>query len=160
MEFARTAASAADDSSLPAIRRGGRTFFNPEAAFMLYLFLAAGGVLGTLARYRMGIWVHGWAGTGMPWGTFAINLVGSFVLGLATQFASVLPVSPELRGLVTVGFCGAFTTFSTFMFETATLLQDGEWGRAAAYALGSLALGLAAMLLGLSTAALLTRSGG
>jgi CrcB protein len=108
----------------------------------------------------MGIWVHGWAGTGMPWGTFAINLVGSFVLGLATQFASVLPVSPELRGLVTVGFCGAFTTFSTFMFETATLLQDGEWGRAAAYALGSLALGLAAMLLGLSTAALLTRSGG
>jgi CrcB protein len=127
---------------------------------MRSLFRAAGGVLGTLARYRMGIWVHGWAGVGMPWGTFAINLLGSFILGLATQLASALPVSPELRGLVTVGFCGAFTTFSTFMFETVTLLQDGAWGRAAAYAVGSLALGLAAMMLGLSTAVLLTRSGG
>jgi CrcB protein len=127
---------------------------------MLYLFLAVGGVLGTLARYRMGIWVHGWAGTAMPWGTFAINLLGSFILGLATQLSSALSVSPELRGLVTVGFCGAFTTFSTFMFETATLLQDGQWGRAVTYAVGSLALGLVAMLLGLSTAVLLTRSGG
>lgn len=127
---------------------------------MLYLYLAAGGVLGTLARYRIGIWVPGWAGTGFPWGTLLVNLVGSFVLGFATRSASVLPVSPEVRGFVTIGFCGAFTTFSTFTFETVGLLQQGEWGRGAVYALGSLALGLAAMLAGLSAASLLFRTGG
>ena len=127
---------------------------------MLYLYLAAGGVLGTLARYRIGIWVPGWAGTGFPWGTLLVNLVGSFVLGFATRSASVLPVSPEVRGFVTIGFCGAFTTFCTFTFETVGLLQQGEWGRGAVYALGSLALGLAAMLAGLSAASLLFRTGG
>ena len=126
---------------------------------MLYLYLAIGGVLGTLARYRMGGWVPGWAGTWIPWGTFAVNLIGSFVLGLAVQAASALPLSPEVRGLVTVGFCGAFTTFSTLMYETAVLLQDGQWGRAAAYAFGSLALGLVAMFLGFAAAPLLTRTG-
>jgi CrcB protein len=62
--------------------------------------------------------------------------------------------------MVTVGFCGAFTTFSTFTFETVGLLQQGEWGRGAAYAFGSLALGLAAMVLGLSAASLIFRTGG
>lgn len=127
---------------------------------MLYLYLAVGGVLGTLARYRIGVWVPGWAGTSFPWGTLLVNLSGSFILGLATRSASVLPVSPEVRGLVTIGFCGAFTTFSTFTFETIGLLQQGEWGRGALYAFGSLALGLVAMVLGLSTASLLFRTGG
>ena len=127
---------------------------------MLYLYLAAGGVLGTLARYRIGVWVPGWAGTAFPWGTLLVNLVGSFILGFATRSASVLPVSPEVRGFVTIGFCGAFTTFSTFTFETVGLLQQGEWGRGAVYAFGSLALGLAAMLAGLSFASLLFRTGG
>jgi CrcB protein len=127
---------------------------------MLLLYLAAGGVLGTLARYGTGLWVAGWAGTSFPWGTLLINLTGSFLLGFATRSAAVLPVSPELRGMVTVGFCGAFTTFSTFTFETVGLLQQGEWGRGAAYAFGSLALGLAAMVLGLSAASLIFRTGG
>jgi len=127
---------------------------------MLYLYLAAGGVVGTLARYRIGIWVPGWAGTGFPWATLLINLSGSFLLGFATRSAALLPVSPEVRGLVTIGFCGAFTTFSTFTLETIGFLQQGEWGRGAAYAFGSLALGLAALVMGLSAASILLRTGG
>ncbi|HET8656412.1 MAG TPA: fluoride efflux transporter CrcB [Longimicrobiaceae bacterium] len=127
---------------------------------MLYLFLAIGGVLGTLARYGLGGWIHGWAGTSLPWGTLAVNLIGSFVLGFAMRGAEILPVTPEVRGLITVGFCGAFTTFSTFMYETAGLMQNGEWARAGVYAVGSLALGLASMALGLSAATVLTRIGG
>lgn len=127
---------------------------------MLWAFLAVGGVVGTLARYYMGGWVHGWAGIWIPWGTFAVNLLGSFVLGFAIRAAALLPVSPELRGLATVGFCGAFTTFSTFMYETAILLQDGQWARAALYAFGSLALGLIAIVMGFAAASFLTRTGG
>ena len=126
---------------------------------MLYLYLAAGGVLGTLARFGAGTWVASWAGTSFPWGTLLINLVGSFVLGFAVRATAVVPISLELRGLITVGFCGAFTTFSTFTFETVGLLQQGAWGRGAAYAFGSLALGLLAIWLGLTAGSLLFRPG-
>jgi CrcB protein len=119
---------------------------------LLYLYLAAGGVIGTLARYGVGKWIAGWAGTDFPWHTLAINLTGSLILGFALRAADTLPLSPEVRGFITVGFCGAFTTFSTFGFETVTLMQEGEWARAAAYALGSVALGLVAVFAGLSLA--------
>lgn len=127
---------------------------------MLWLLLALGGILGTFARYRVGVWVPQWAGTWLPWGTLLANLVGSFILGLATRATQVYPVGPAARGFLTVGFCGAFTTFSSLMYETAMLLQEGQWGRAALYAFGSLALGLMSIAIGLSAAALLTRSGG
>ena len=89
-----------------------------------------------------------------------MNATGSFALGFATRASDVLPMSAEMRGLLTVGFCGAFTTFSTYTFETVTLAQQGEWGRALLYALGSLVLGVIAMLAGLAAAGLLTRTGG
>ncbi|HET7233328.1 MAG TPA: fluoride efflux transporter CrcB [Longimicrobium sp.] len=116
---------------------------------MLYLFLAAGGVLGTLARHGLGKWIAGQLGTGFPWHTFAINLIGSLILGFAVRAFAAVPMSPETRGFVTVGFCGAFTTFSTFSWETAVLIQDGQWGRAAAYALGSVAAGLVCVFAGM-----------
>jgi CrcB protein len=119
---------------------------------VLYLYLAAGGIIGTLARYGLGKWIPTWAGTDFPWHTLIINLTGSFVLGFAMRASETLPVSPEVRGFVTVGFCGAFTTFSTFSFEAVTLMQEGQWARAAAYALGSVALGLLAVFAGLSLA--------
>ena len=119
---------------------------------MLYLFLSLGGVLGTLARSALGGWVQGWAGSGFPWGTLLINLLGSLLLGFVFRAAQLTPVSPELRGFLTVGFCGAFTTFSTFSYETLSLLQNGVWARAAAYALGSVALGLLAAAAGVSIA--------
>lgn len=127
---------------------------------MIWLYLAAGGVLGTVARYALGGWVQGWAGSWLPWGTLAVNLLGSFLLGFAVRALQALATSAELRILLTVGFCGAFTTFSTYSFETLALLQAGAWGRAATYALGSVALGLVAMALGLASASLLTRPTG
>lgn len=127
---------------------------------MLYAYLVLGGALGTLARAGIGGWVHTWAGTGFPWGTMGVNLLGSFFLGLAMRGAELSSLSPELRGMITVGFCGAFTTFSAFTFETIALMQQGAWVRASLYAFGSLGLGLLAMILGLSSANLLLRSGG
>lgn len=124
---------------------------------MILLYLAAGGVLGTLARYGLATWVHARVETPLPLGTFAVNLLGSFVLGLAVRAAETAALSPELRLMLTTGFCGAFTTFSTFSFETLALLQGGAWGRAAAYSLGSLGLGLAAVYAGLSFAPVLLR---
>lgn len=119
---------------------------------MLYLYLAAGGVIGTLARYGLGKWIPTWAGTDFPWHTLAINLTGSFILGFTMRASDTLAISPEVRGFVAVGFCGAFTTFSTFTLETVTLMQHGEWGRAGAYALGSVAMGLLAVFIGMSAA--------
>ena len=127
---------------------------------MILLYLAAGGVAGTWARYGLGRWVQASAGDGFPWGTFAVNLLGSFLLGLLIRSTEGAAVSPETRAMLTVGFCGAFTTFSTFTHETAVLLQQGAWARAAAYALGSLVLGLAALAAGLGTAGLLVSAKG
>ena len=127
---------------------------------MLYLYLAVGGVGGTLARYAIGTWMQSWAGSAFPWGTLAINLIGSFLLGLAIRGAELSSLTPELRGMITIGFCGAFTTFSTFSFETLALIREGWWMRASLYAFGSLSLGLVAVALGLSAAGLLMQPAG
>jgi CrcB protein len=127
---------------------------------MLLVYLAAGGVIGTLARHGLGTWVPTWAGTALPWGTFLVNALGSFVLGFAVRASTQLDLSAELRGFVMVGFCGAFTTFSTFSYETVALMQEGHWARAAAYALGSVAVGLAAVVAGMGAANLAFRTGG
>jgi len=124
---------------------------------MLYLYLAAGGVLGTLARYGLGKWIPTRLGTEFPWHTFLINLTGSLILGFAMRASETVALSPETRGFVTVGFCGAFTTFSTFTWETAVLIQDGQWGRAAAYAVGSVAAGLVCVFAGMTLAGALFR---
>jgi fluoride exporter len=127
---------------------------------MILLYLAAGGIAGTWARYGLGRWVQASAGDGFPWGTFVVNLIGSFLLGFLIRAMEGTSVSPETRALLTVGFCGAFTTFSTFTHETVVLLEQGAWARAAAYALGSLLLGLAALAAGLGTAGLLVPAKG
>lgn len=127
---------------------------------MIFVYLAVGGVLGTFARYALGGWVQGWAGVGFPWGTFVVNVLGSFLLGFALRGADIAPISPELRTMITVGFCGAFTTFSTLTFETVALMQEAEWARAALYAFGSLGLGLLAIAAGLASATLLLRTTG
>jgi fluoride exporter len=124
---------------------------------MLYVLLAVGGVAGTLCRYALGKWIPGWAGTAFPWGTLTINLAGSFVLGFLMRATEGAATSPEVRGMLTVGFCGAFTTFSTFTYEAVALLQAGEPGRAAAYAFGSVAAGLVAMQGGMSAAGIFQR---
>lgn len=119
---------------------------------MTLLFVALGGALGATARWGLGGWVHAWAGAALPWGTLAVNLLGSFLLGFSFRYLEAVAVSPNLRILVTVGFLGAFTTFSTFSYETVALLQEGAWLRGAAYAGGSVVLGLAGVVAGLTLA--------
>lgn len=121
---------------------------------MLVVYVALGGALGAAARYGLGGWIHSWAGSGFPWGTFAINATGSLLVGFLLRFLEGVAATPELRGFLTIGLLGAFTTFSTFSQETVALLQDGEWARAGLYSVGSLLLGLAAVFTGLHLAAL------
>lgn len=120
----------------------------------MILSVALGGALGAVARYGLSGWVHEAAGTVLPWGTLFVNITGSFLLGFAARYLEFAVVAPELRGALTVGFLGAFTTFSTYSFETVALLQDGAWGRAAAYGVGSLLLGLLFVLAGFAAAQL------
>src|SRR5215475_5949879 len=99
----------------------------------LLLLIALAGGIGTLARFGIGGWVQHRAGTGFPWGTLLINNTGSVILGFTFRYAEGTPVRPEIRAMVGIGFCGGFTTFSTFSYETARLLEDGQWRRAVVY---------------------------
>lgn len=114
-------------------------------------WIALAGALGTLTRYWLAGVVQNAAGTLFPWGTVVVNLAGSLAFGFI--FAIVegrFAISGELRMILLTGFMGAFTTFSTFMFETEQLLESSQWGLAA----GNLALqnivGLVALLSGLT----------
>jgi fluoride exporter len=111
--------------------------------------IAAAGALGALARYGLEGFVSRRLPGAFPWGTFAVNISGAFVLGFVfTVMTEQLTVAPWIRGAVTIGFLGAYTTFSTLSFETYRLAEDGALGIAAANAVGSLAAGLAAVYLG------------
>lgn len=116
---------------------------------MLYLFVALGGIVGATARFALGGWIVGRMGDGFPWATLLINLLGSVVLGWLMRVLPSWNAGPELRALLTVGFCGSFTTFSTFGYETATLLERGAYTTAGTYVAGSVALGVAGVFLGL-----------
>lgn len=117
--------------------------------FLLIVF----GSAGTLARYGLQGWVQDRSGPSFPAGTLAVNVMGSFFLGCIGQFAlDHLWVSPEWRIAITIGFFGAFTTFSSFGWETAHLLESGEWMRAAIYAGASVLGGIVAVMLGMRLA--------
>lgn len=91
------------------------------------MVLSVGGVLGTLARYFLATAVYRQAGTLFPYGTLLVNAVGCFLIGFLGALAeNKISFGPQLRLLLMVGFCGAFTTFSTYIFETDGLLRDGE----------------------------------
>lgn len=91
------------------------------------IYLCIGGVLGTLARYGTYKIVHRAFGFEFPFGTLAVNLAGCFVIGfLASLSDERFFISPNLRIFLMAGFCGAFTTFSTFMLETSDLMKNGE----------------------------------
>jgi len=119
----------------------------------LYLWIGAGGIAGTFARYALEGWVQGRVGAGFPWGTLLVNLSGSFLIGLIARYATgTASVTPEMRAGLLIGFCGAYTTFSTYSYETIQMLQSGSYARAAAYAFGSLASALLATLAGIAAA--------
>jgi len=109
------------------------------------LAVAAAGALGALARYGLSGLVHRWAGPSFPWGTLVVNLLGCFLLGLlATLSVERWTLSATSRAAVLIGFLGAFTTFSTFSWETLQLLREGAVARALLNAAGSVLLGLVA----------------
>jgi fluoride exporter len=111
--------------------------------------IAVAGAVGALARYGLEGFVSRRAPGAFPWGTFAVNVSGAFVLGfIFTVMTEQFSVAPWIRGAVTIGFLGAYTTFSTLSFETYRLAEDGAIGIAAANAFGSLAAGLGAVYLG------------
>lgn len=115
---------------------------------MTLLVIGLGGALGAVSRYVTSGWVQTLSGGFFPWGTFAVNVAGSLLLGFAVVWLQSTTASAELRDLITVGFLGSFTTFSTFSYETVAMLRDGEWWRAGGYAAGSVTLGLVAVALG------------
>lgn len=126
---------------------------------MLLIYLAIGGALGTILRYALGGWVHSWAGVAFPWGTLAVNVIGSFVLGVTMRASQSLLLAPELRAFIAIGLCGAFTTFSTYSYEAFVLMQKGEWTKAGLYAFGSLIMGVLAIAAGFITAARMAAGG-
>jgi fluoride exporter len=112
-------------------------------------YIAAGSALGGVSRYLVGGMVQRILDTTFPAGTLVVNLTGSFLLGLLLRYALETPtLTPEVRAFLTIGFCGGYTTFSTFSYETFALLEDGEWTRAGIYAALSVFLALGATILG------------
>jgi CrcB protein len=121
-----------------------------------YLFLSIGAVLGAICRYKLGLWMAGTGdGLGFPWGTFTINVTGSFLLGFLMRYMTGIAGPPDLRVMLTTGFCGAYTTFSTFSYETLMLLNEGITGVAVAYVAASLLLAPAGCFAGYMLAGLL-----
>lgn len=90
------------------------------------LLVAGGGLVGSVARYWIAGWTQNWYGSGFPLGTLVVNLLGSFILGVVMTWSLERGlISPEVRILLGTGFCGGFTTMSTFSYETMALVQYG-----------------------------------
>jgi fluoride exporter len=113
--------------------------------------IALGGAVGTLARFGLQGVAQRYSAF-FPYGTLTINVIGSLILGFLVRYLLATPASPEMRGALTIGFCGGFTTFSTFSYETAAMLESGSTARAALYVTASVALSLAATFGGFAIA--------
>jgi CrcB protein len=113
--------------------------------------LAAAGALGTLARYGLAGLVQRLHDSGFPWGTLAVNVLGCLFFGVVWSLAEErLVISGETRLVVLIGFMGAFTTFSTYAFETGAMLRDAEWLLAAVNVASQNLLGVAGFFLGIA----------
>ncbi len=116
----------------------------------LILAVAAGGAIGSVTRLAVGFGVTRLMGPAFPWGTLLVNIAGSFIIGvLAELFALRWNLTQAWQAFLTVGFCGGFTTFSTFSLDAYALFQRGETALAAAYVVASAVLSIAALVGGL-----------
>jgi CrcB protein len=116
-------------------------------------YIALGSAIGGVARYLVDGTVQRILSTTFPAGTLLINITGSFLLGMIVRYGvETATLTPEMRALLTIGLCGGYTTFSTFTYETATLLESGEWIRAGLYVAGSIVLSLLGVFAGFALA--------
>jgi CrcB protein len=121
-----------------------------------YFLIAFGGALGSAARYWVGSTVSGRMGIKFPYGTLVINITACLVIGFTLTFMSKrADLNPAWRFLIPIGFIGAYSTFSTYEWETLSTMRSGAFFLAALYAVGSLVLGLAATWCGTAVADLL-----
>ena len=121
---------------------------NPDVTILL---VGAGGFFGAISRYLVDGWVSSLTGGAFPWGTFVINVTGSFVLGLLFALSIERAILPSaIRPPILVGFIGAYTTFSTLTLESWRLVEDGSYALAFVNVGGSMVLGMVAVLAGLT----------
>ena len=117
---------------------------------MIYLLIALGGAAGSLLRYAVGGAVQNTSASGFPIGTMFVNVSGCFLIGILVRLFMNMQLTPDLRALLIVGFCGGFTTFSTFSAETLGLIEGGEYARATTYVALSVGLCVLATLTGMT----------
>ena len=115
----------------------------------LLAFIGVGSAIGGIARFVLSAAIQHRVTTAFPLGTLVVNISGSLLLGFLLRYALGAPdISAEVRAMLTTGFCGGYTTFSTYSYETATLLEEGDYRGAVLYALISVVISLAAVFLG------------
>jgi len=115
--------------------------------------VAIGGAVGSVARFLLSAVMQRASATGFPFWTLVVNVTGSIVLGFLMRYlVEGIPAGVEVRALLTTGFCGGYTTFSTFSYETAALIEQGDMRRAAMYVFASVTLSLAGTFAGIGLA--------
>lgn len=124
---------------------------------MEYVWVGVGGLVGANARFALGRWVVDRVGETFPYGTALINVTGSVAIGVVLTVLLARGSDPAWRLLVVTGFLGGYTTFSAYTFEAVALAQQGRWGAAAVYVLGSNLVGLVACGVGIGLGRALIR---
>jgi len=128
---------------------------------MQFLWIGLGGFLGANARYIVTLWAAGRWGTSFPYGTLIANVAGCFIIGLFLTLATEwLTIPTEMRLFVAVGFLGGFTTFSSFSFETFSLVEESRWQTAALNLFADVVLGLGGVMMGIYLARWIQTLGG
>jgi len=126
---------------------------------MVFLLIALGGAAGSVLRYLIGGRVQHLAPHGFPLGTLFVNVVGCFLVGMLVRQFMNIQTHNYLRALLVVGFCGGFTTFSTFSMETVGLIEGGEYSRAMGYIALSVVLCLTGTFAGMSAMRVIAGTG-
>jgi fluoride exporter len=114
-------------ATIPQLKLKACPVFRGRSNLLKYLMVGVGGCLGSLLRFWLGSYIGGKMGTRFPYGTFLVNISGSFLIGLVFAFLTARSQwSPYWRYLIPIGFIGGYTTFSSFEFETLRAIQDGQ----------------------------------